>query len=334
MRIVFKGSVHRVVSDDSTPRITGFAETVVKLTLAKADVKSKKKTDASGTLALTQNTMKTDARSIFKEDTKDIITRFSKDGKSKSKLSVGSAEKSSSVSGEEATPVQKKTCTDGKLLADSKYTTREKSIKKYNNVKRSKGGGEGDRIYQRFTRTMFREDTTDVEELLGRSVTTQVSPKLIMSPSSRTKPKTSLHLKTNKVDPVDDANISEENRVSEEVTSGITHATGTVQEIELAESSDPVEQQNACRCESRKSSKSASNNSKRYVTLFMSNLRDTYYCEFCRPYKCSESISKSFDIAELKKLRCASCKFSFYERCSDVCSICLKQRKRATPSFK
>jgi len=60
-------------------------------------------------------------------------------------------------------------------LIFEKMTTRRLAGKSKDcTVKRSKGGGEVEKVYQRFTRVSVREDTADLEELTRRSVATQV----------------------------------------------------------------------------------------------------------------------------------------------------------------
>lgn len=123
-----------------------------------------------------QCTTKTDEKPTTKKDIKDPVSKFSTDKPLKCKLHTEST--ASNISGNENAISEATRAEKEKLLADKgcikqvkRKREKEELIRKDDNVKRSKGGGEErDVIYQRFIHTMLRED---VEEF-KYSVATQV----------------------------------------------------------------------------------------------------------------------------------------------------------------
>ncbi|XP_011875056.1 PREDICTED: uncharacterized protein LOC105566005 isoform X2 [Vollenhovia emeryi] len=105
-------------------------------------------------------------------------------------------------------------------------------------VKRSEGGGDHcARIYQ----DLMRAEQGSLTNLEESSM--HVSGTLITPPSGRTKPRTLLHLKLNKVDPIEDANVLEEDRTLDKVAQRTAPDNQTEQENEhptRTGSPDPV----------------------------------------------------------------------------------------------
>ncbi|XP_067216616.1 uncharacterized protein [Linepithema humile] len=199
-------------------------------------------------------------------------------------------------------------------------------------IERSKGGGEhGVTIYQQFM-CVAQEN---IEESTRHNVATQMSTMLITPVNSRTKPRTFLHLKLNKVDPVKDTNVADENlhkRITSRTTN-VTQAAQTVQYVKLTESSNPIEHEDIdyslCKQHNKtfQSLKPISDNS-RYHTAFKDK-KGRYFCEFCAPLE-SKKITSRLEGMDWKKLKCANCKFLLRERRvktngllkSDACSKC------------
>ncbi|KYM96562.1 hypothetical protein ALC62_12776 [Cyphomyrmex costatus] len=127
-----------------------------------------------------------------------------------------------------------------------------------NKIERSKGGGEHCiRIYQEFMGAEFmkQESITNLEESLMNT------SKMLSTPlSSRKKSRTLLHLKSNKVDPITDANVCiiNEDFISERMTRTI------LDNQNIEESLTPT-----------------SDNSRCYIVF--RDKKGRYFCEFCAP---------------------------------------------------
>ncbi|CAL1678691.1 unnamed protein product [Lasius platythorax] len=232
---------------------------------------------------------------------------------------------------------------DGKRNEESTEGRNEELVEEveYNGKpERSKGGGGGGGGEERRITTchqfMRASEEGSVSNLKGspmHSIGTQISATLI-SPlaSSKTKPRTYLHLKSNKVDPIRDADASDENPgMSETVTSRFV--SPAVRKDERAESPNPIEHRKKDVCSYCKSLKPTSAN---YCNIFKDK-RGRYFCEFCAP---TDKITSRLEVTDLKKLRCANCRLSLRARGvktniklkSDACPKCGQSQRQTAAS--
>ncbi|XP_032669604.1 uncharacterized protein LOC116843348 [Odontomachus brunneus] len=185
------------------------------------------------------------------------------------------------------------------LIDKEKIEKGETSIKEeeYNDslVERSKGGGgeEGIRMWQQFMCITEQGNMAKIKQSPRPSVSTQMSTTQIISPTRRVSrtSKTFPHLKLNKVDPIGNINIFDENRISgrpRHETSETAHVN-RVKRDGFAELSSLVERQDACSfCEQQKSFTPISSN--RYYSVYMDKKR--YLCELCAPLYCKKVMTK------------------------------------------
>ncbi|XP_018350573.1 PREDICTED: uncharacterized protein LOC108753471 isoform X2 [Trachymyrmex septentrionalis] len=197
---------------------------------------------------------------------------------------------------------------------DSMKGSEEKTIRG-KKIERSKGGGEHSaRINQEFRGVMEQESPNLKESSIDMS-------RMLSTPlSSRTKSRTLLHLKSNKVDPITDANVfvinedcSPERMASRTILDnqniqGSEHSarTGTPNPI--------IERQLNAACSLYRPQKSltpTSDNSSYYIVF--KDRKGRHFCEFCAPLK-SRKITSRFEGTDSRKLRCANCRLHFRDR--------------------
>ncbi|XP_071649933.1 uncharacterized protein [Temnothorax longispinosus] len=222
---------------------------------------------------------------------------------------------------------------------NAKESEEKQTIGVSEKIERSKGGGEhGARIYQEFMRA-DQGSVANSEEPSMHTGGTLITPL-----SSRTKPRTLLHLKSNKVDPIKNANTSDEDCTLEKVALRTALDNQAAQESEhptRAGSPNPIIDQlnDACSlCRRQKILTPTSDNSRCYIVF--KDKRGKYFCEFCAPLD-SKKITSRLEGTDLRKLRCTNCRLHFRDRGvrtnvkpkSDTCPRCGRsQRHAASPS--
>ncbi|XP_072763623.1 uncharacterized protein [Anoplolepis gracilipes] len=301
--IVTKASKSGTV-DGTTKLTTGIAQTVTRLTLASFYVKPDKKTQASP-----DNPVNSAKR-------KDI-TEAKKDGTSQESKSIITM----ITKGEE--PVVKELIESVDRKKRSKSSDKErkeepaKEVECPGKIERSKGGGEEEHqitAYHQFMRASEEESMFSLQGSQRHTVGTQMNLEnyfrfrsaTLISPfaSGRSKSRTFLHLKSNKVDVIRDADASDsENPVAETVASR-TFVSSAVQKDERAESPNPIEHRMNDVCSHCKRQSFTSN-----CCNVFKDKRGRYFCEFCVPTD-SKKITSRLDVTDLKKLRCANCRLS------------------------
>ncbi|XP_018045552.1 PREDICTED: uncharacterized protein LOC108685329 [Atta colombica] len=226
---------------------------------------------------------------------------------------------------------------------DSKERCEEKKTIEENKIKRSKGGGEhSPRIYQEFKDVMEQENITNLKE---SSIHTS---RILSTPlSSRMKPRTLLHLKSNKVDPITDVNVFviNEDCIPEKMASRTIldnqsqsfHSQESEHSAKIGTPNSIIERQSnaACLLYKRQKSLTPTSDNSRYYIVFKDK-KGRYFCEFCAPPE-TKKITSRFEGTDLRKLRCASCRLHFRDRGirtkSDTCPRYTRlQKHMASPS--
>lgn len=232
----------------------------------------------------------------------------------------------------------------GKTDKESTEGRREEMVKgvEYDEkIERSKGGGGEERqmtIYHQLMRASEEGSVSSLKESTTHTVGTQISETLMSSlaSSSRTKSRTLLHLKSNKVDPIRDADVSDEDPVA---GPSRTFVSSAVQKDECAESPNPIEHRMNDDCSHCKR-QSLTPTSTNCCNIFKDK-RGRYFCEFCAPSD-SKRITSRLEVTDLKKLRCANCRLSLRARGvktsqniklkSDACPKCGQSQRQTAAS--
>ncbi|XP_018374558.1 PREDICTED: uncharacterized protein LOC108768583 [Trachymyrmex cornetzi] len=199
---------------------------------------------------------------------------------------------------------------------DSMEVSKEKIIGE-NKIERSKGGGEhsSDRIDQEFRGVMEQESITNLKE------SSMHTSRMLSTPlSSRTKPRTLLQLKSNKVDPITDANIfvTNEDCIPERMASRTIldnqNIQGSEHSARIGTPNPTIERQlnAACSLYRQQKSLTPTSDNSRYNIVFKDR-KGRYFCEFCAPLE-SSKITSRFEGTESRKLRCTSCRLHFRDR--------------------
>ncbi|XP_039312292.1 uncharacterized protein LOC113004200 [Solenopsis invicta] len=218
--------------------------------------------------------------------------------------------------------------------------TQEKSNEdctKENEIERSKGGG-GERytkIYEKLMR-MEQGSITDLEESPTHMHMNETPP------SSRMKPRALLQLKSNKVDPIKNIDVIED-QIPERIASRTMLDNQAVPKNERPARTDSpnpaIEYQlnDSCLFCRRQNLTPTSDNSRCYTVL--KDKKGNYFCEFCAPSN-SKKIMKRLESTDLRELRCANCRSHLRYRLrtnvklkTDTCPRCNRsQRHAASPS--
>ncbi|XP_018313719.1 uncharacterized protein [Mycetomoellerius zeteki] len=204
---------------------------------------------------------------------------------------------------------------NAKQRKDSIEGREEKTIEE-NKIERSKGGGEQcARIYQEFGGAMDQESITNLKE------SSMHTSRMLSTPlSSRMKSRTLLHLKSNKVDPIKDANVFviNEDCIPERMASRTIldnqNIQGSEHSARIGTPNSIIERQLNAACSlygRQKSLTPTSDNSRCYIVF--KDRKGRYFCEFCAPLE-SRKITSRFEGTDSRKLRCASCRLHFRDR--------------------
>ncbi|XP_029168885.1 uncharacterized protein LOC114938913 isoform X2 [Nylanderia fulva] len=199
-------------------------------------------------------------------------------------------------------------------------------------TERSKGGGEERRIMtcHQFTRASDGESSSNLKGSSRHQTTALISS----FASSRTKPKTYLYLKSNKVDPIRDACVSNENP-GLEIAASRTLVCPAVQKDEYVELPKSIEHRMKDVCSHCKRLQSSTPTSANSCNIFKDK-KGKYFCEFCAP---TDRLISRVEVKDLKKLRCANCRLSLRPRGfkinklkPDACPKCGQSQRQTAAS--
>ncbi|XP_011064475.1 PREDICTED: uncharacterized protein LOC105152092 isoform X2 [Acromyrmex echinatior] len=242
------------------------------------------------------------ATEIKKDITEDIDQKIAE----KIKIKLSKTKESDIIVGHENVKERNNSSMEG---------NEEKTIDEKNKIERSKGGGErSPRIYQKFKGVMEQESITNSKESIYTS-------RILSTPlSSRTKPRMLLYLKSNKVDPITDANVSVINedcipgRMASRTILDNQNIQGSEHSARNGTSNPIIEHQlnAACSLYKRQKSLTPTLDNSRYYIVFK-NKKGRYFCEFCAPLE-SRKITSRFEGTDSRKVRCASCRLHFRDR--------------------
>ncbi|XP_011707419.1 PREDICTED: uncharacterized protein LOC105462486 isoform X2 [Wasmannia auropunctata] len=240
--------------------------------------------------------------------------------------------------------------TKGPKMIEKKKRKNERSIEESeeektiegDKIERSKGGGEHHgRVYQEFMRRATeRGSVTNLEESPTHTNRTLITP-----PSNRTRPRALLCLKSNKVDPINDTSIFDEDCIAERMAPRELLDNQAVQESEhVSRTGSPnfliKRLDNACLSYRRQKSLTPTSDNSRCYSVFKDR-KGRYFCEFCAPEDTKKTTSR-LEGTDLRKLRCINCLLRLRDRGvktnvklkSDTCSKYGQSQRRVTsPSF-